>query len=145
MMKACWHTTTIVSILFTLVFSACNPHEYRIDPAFTDYLQRFKTEGASRGHNLTPETSGLIMEFGTLADGTAGLTHYETPVRIQIDKTYWNAISNTAGADMMKEDLIFHELGHALLGRPHINDVLPNGDWKSVMCGVPRLTTVHGI
>ena len=36
---------------------------------------------------------------------------------------------------MMKEDLLFHELGHALLGRKHLNSTLENGDWKSIMCG----------
>jgi hypothetical protein len=35
----------------------------------------------------------------------------------------------------MKEDLIFHELGHGLLGRNHLNTTLENGDWKSIMCG----------
>lgn len=35
----------------------------------------------------------------------------------------------------MKEDLIFHELGHGLLGRGHLNTTLENGDWKSIMCG----------
>ena len=126
-----------VSTLFALIiFASCNdPHEYRIDPAFTDYLQRFENEGAARGTNLTPQTSGLIMEFATLKDSTAGLTHYETPIRIEIDKTYWNAISKSAGADLMKEDLIFHELGHGLLGRAHLNTTLPNNDWKSIMCG----------
>jgi hypothetical protein len=35
----------------------------------------------------------------------------------------------------MKEDLIFHELGHGLLKRDHLNSTLENGDWKSIMCG----------
>ncbi|MDB4293220.1 hypothetical protein N9954_07395, partial [Maribacter sp.] len=33
-----------------------------------------------------------------------------------------------------KENLIFHELGHALLQRGHTNGTLPNGSQKSLMC-----------
>jgi hypothetical protein len=127
---------SIISIVLILFFVSCkDPNEYRIDPAFTDYLQRFENEAGSRGRTFNLTSTGLIMEFATLKDNTAGLTHYENPIRIEIDKTYWNAISGTAGADMMKEDLIFHELGHGLLNRKHLNTTLENGDWKSIMCG----------
>lgn len=119
-----------------LFFSSCkNSKEYNVDSAFADYLQRFENEGASRGHMFNPQATGLIIEFGNLSNNDAGLTHYETPIRIQIDKTYWDALAGTAGEDLMKEDLIFHELGHGLLGRDHINTTLANGDWKSIMCG----------
>ncbi|MEI8273591.1 MAG: hypothetical protein WCG08_13295 [Paludibacter sp.] len=118
-----------------LLISCKDPKEYRIAPAFTDYLQRFETEGALRGHNFSPQTDGLIIEFANLSANTAGLTHYETPIRIEIDKAYWNDITSSAGADLMKEDLLFHELGHGLLGRSHLNTTLDNDDWKSIMCG----------
>ena len=130
--KSCFFT--LILVIFVL-YSCIGSHEYKIDSAFTDYLQRFENEGAARGHVFDPKATGLIMEFGTLSNNTAGLTHYETPVRIQIDKTYWDDITTSAGADLMKEDLIFHELGHALLGRDHLNITLENGDWKSIMCG----------
>jgi len=127
---------SVFVLLILLLFSSCkNSHEYSVDSAFTDYLQRFEDEGALRGHTFDLKSSGLIIEFGDLTDSAAGLTHYETPIRIQIDRTYWKAISNTAGADMMKEDLIFHELGHGVLGRSHLNTMLENDDWKSMMCG----------
>ena len=127
---------SVCTFFFVLFVSACSKsHEYKVDSAFSDYLKRFENEGAARGRSFNPEQDGLIIEFGTLKDSAAGLTHYETPVRIEIDKTYWDAISKTAGADMMKEDLLFHELGHALLGRKHLNSTLENGDWKSIMCG----------
>jgi len=119
-----------------LVFTSCkDSKEYRVDSSFADYLQRFETEGASRGKTFDVQTNGLIIEFANLKDNTAGLTHYEKPIRIEIDRTYWNDISKSAGADLMKEDLIFHELGHGLLNRNHLNSTLENGDWKSIMCG----------
>lgn len=118
------------------IFSACKDRdEYRIDNAFTEYLQRFESEAENRGRNFDFESTGLIIEFTELKNNNAGLTHYENPIRIEIDKSYWNAISKTAGADLMKEDLIFHELGHGILKRNHLNSTLENGDWKSMMCG----------
>ena len=127
---------SVLSIIYLLFLSSCkDPHEYRVDAAFDDYLKRFENEAADRNRNFDLITNGLIIEFGNLKDGVAGLTHYEHPIRIQIDKTYWNAISSTTGADLMKEDLIFHELGHGLLNRKHLNSTLENGDWKSIMCG----------
>src|ERR1035437_9563682 len=101
--KSCFFT--LILVIFVL-YSCIGSHEYKIDSAFTDYLQRFENEGAARGHVFDPKATGLIMEFGTLSNSTAGLTHYETPVRIQIDKTYWDDITTSAGADLMKEDLI---------------------------------------
>ena len=119
-----------------LFLTSCkDSKEYNVNSSFTEYLQRFETEGLTRGHTFDPQNNGLIIEFANLKDNNAGLTHYEKPIRIEIDKTYWNDISNSAGADAMKEDLIFHELGHGLLKRDHLNSTLPNGDWKSIMCG----------
>jgi hypothetical protein len=117
-------------------FTSCkDPDEYRVDASFAEYLQRFENEGAIRGKSFDLKNRGLIIEFATLKNNLAGLTHYENPIRIEIDKSYWNSISGSAGGDMMKEDLIFHELGHGLLGRKHLNTTLGNGDWKSIMCG----------
>jgi hypothetical protein len=98
-------------------------------------LQRFEDSAAVRGKNFDLQNTGLIMEFANLKDNTAGLTHYEHPIRIEFDRDYWNKISNNAGSDLMKEDLVFHELGHGLLNRKHLNTTLENGDWKSIMCG----------
>jgi len=125
----------LIALLASFFTSCKDPNEYRVDAEFTDYLNRFVQEGASRGHTFDLTGNGLIIEFAKLKNNNAGLTHYEDPIRIEIDKTYWTAISKTAGADMMKEDLIFHELGHGLLKREHLNLTLENGDWKSIMCG----------
>ncbi|MEI8087280.1 MAG: hypothetical protein WCG93_13810 [Paludibacter sp.] len=123
-------------LLLIIIFSSCKDHnEYRIDSEFTEYLQRFETIAATHKDTFNVKAEGLIIEFANLKDNTAGLTHYEDPIRIEIDQTYWNEISTTAGADQMKEDLIFHELGHGLLNRAHLNTSLENGDWKSIMCG----------
>lgn len=134
MIPAKYISYSLLVLLFFL--SSCNdPNEYRVDTTFVDYLHRFENEAAKRNLNFDLQSNGLIIEFAKLKDNTAGLTHFENPIRIEIDETYWKAISKTAGADLMKEDLIFHELGHGLLDRKHLNSTLENGDWKSIMCG----------
>lgn len=118
-----------------LIYSCGDPHEYNVDPVFAKYVQRFEDEAAKRGKNFQLQTEGLIIEFSKLKEDQAGLCHYENPIRIEIDSNYWKSISLVAGSEYMKEDLIFHEMGHGILGRKHLNSTLPNGDWKSIMCG----------
>jgi len=123
-----------LSVLFT--FESCkDPNEYKVDNSFSIYVQRFENEALTRGRTFDLHANGLIVEFANLKNNEAGLCHFENPIRIEIDKTYWNDISNTNGAELMKEDLLFHELGHGLLGRKHLNTTLENDDWKSIMCG----------
>lgn len=123
-------------IVVALGLVSCgNSDEHKVDDKFTEYIQRFQDEATKHGKNLDLINGGLIVEFADLKDGVAGLCHYEKPIRIEIDKTYWDAISKYADADLMKENLLFHELGHGFLGRKHLNSTLENGDWKSIMCG----------
>ncbi len=123
-------------VIFFSAFQSCDePKEYRVNSSFSLYLQRFEREAATRGRFFDLKSKGLIIEFAHLPNSIAGLTHYEDPIRIEIDKSYWDIIGKYAGADLMREDLMFHELGHGLLNRKHLNTTLPNGDWKSMMCG----------
>jgi len=124
-----------LSLIVLFQLSCKDPHEYRVATEFTQYLQRFEDEAAKKDKYFDLESTGLIIEFANLKDNIAGLTHYEQPIRIEIDKTYWNEIKGYQGEDLMKENLIFHELGHGLLNRDHLNTTLENGDWKSIMCG----------
>lgn len=124
----------LLVVTFGLV-SCKNSDEHKVDAKFTEYVQRFQDEATKHGKNLDIVNGGLIVEFADLKDGVAGLCHYEKPIRIEIDRTYWDAIDKFADADLMKEDLLFHELGHGFLGRKHLNSTLENGDWKSIMCG----------
>lgn len=130
------HIINFVLLLILLhLFSCTNPHEYIVGEGFKQYVHQFELEAKLRGKTIDLESSGLIVEFADLKDNQAGLCHYEKPIRIEIDKSYWNAISKAQNAELMKEELMFHELGHGVLGRAHLNTLLENGDWKSLMCG----------
>ena len=62
-------------------------------------MHRFEREAASRGCFFDLKSNGLIIEFANLSNNIAGLTHFEDPIRIEIDKNYWAKISQSSGAD----------------------------------------------
>lgn len=128
----------LISILLPLLFSSCIfiefPDTHRVDAELDVYAQRFFTEAKKYGHNFDDE--GLIMTFARLDGDKAGVCYMNRrPIEIEIDPDYWASISESYLADDAKEDLVFHEMGHGFLQRYHINDVLKNKDWKSIMCG----------
>lgn len=133
------HYIYLIFIFFFLI-SCNNPHEYLVDKEFTQFVGQFELQSELRGKTIDLEKTGLIVQFADLKDNQAGLCHFEKPIRIQIDKSYWQAIGKSQNADVMKEELLFHELGHGILGRSHNNSTLENGEWKSVMCGGDKVS-----
>ena len=131
---------SLILLFVVLIHYACaDIHEYRVDDEFLPYIDRFEHEAQKHGRQINFENTGLIVEFADLKDNQAGLCYAEKPIRIEIDRAYWAAIATTQGADLMRENLLFHELGHGVLGREHLNSTLSNGDWKSMMCGGDRV------
>lgn len=126
--------SSFVFICFTF-FSCTDRNEYRVPEEVAVYVDRFEKEAALRGRNFDFKNQGLIVEFADLKDNVAGLCHFEKPIRIEIDEEYWNRINDNVGADLMREELLFHEIGHGILNRKHHNSLLKNGEWKSMMCG----------
>lgn len=133
-LKKIFYYSSFVLMCFLLL--ACkNRSEYRVHDEFAVYVDRFEDEAARRGRNFDFPKTGLIVEFADLKNNTAGLCHYEKPIRIEIDKTYWDKMKRYAGSEQIHEELIFHELGHGILNRKHYNAMLENAEWKSLMCG----------
>jgi len=117
------------------LFSCKDKTEYRVGSDFEIYVQHFEQEAATRNRTFNFKSSGLIIEFSDLKEGVAGLCNYEKPIRIEVDKAYWDSLGLQNGTDQMREELIFHEMGHGILNRTHTNSVLLNDEWKSMMCG----------
>lgn len=78
--------------------------------------------------------SKVSVYLKQLTNGLAGLcTRYSrnSPDNsIYLNVTRWEGLSHYG-----REQLIFHELGHCVLGFDHRNDVLPNDYEKSIMYG----------
>ena len=75
-----------------------------VDDAFVEYVSRFERHYG--------EAVEVGVNFGSLKDAV-GICYYVTG-NIEIDREYWNTHGEAA-----KEELIFHELGHCVLGREH--------------------------
>jgi len=109
-----------------------------INDEFIVYIERFVDEANKRGiKRIPPEVFDKAIE-NLRIDFDEELTYYcgyatssdpnNPRVIISTDANCWKSRS-----DADKEILIFHELGHAILRRAHLNSKLPNGDYKSMM------------
>ena len=121
-------------ILFTatIIFVTCTkePPEIRID-------HRFIAEGAKRGIDVDFSNTGLVVEFGDVPAEAAGVcselgTSTSGSHIVTIRRSFWLNADETT-----RERLIFHELGHCELFRPHDNQRFSTGEWKSMMRGAP--------
>jgi len=118
-----------------LVLFLCTCHKENPQPAavigsdFQVYVDRFIAEGASRGFKI--DDSQLTVVYSDTLNYYCGYgDHNSRKVMISVRSSCWQTQS-----DLNKEILMFHELGHALLGRVHDNTTLPNGDYKTMMFG----------
>ena len=102
-----------------------------IDPALQVYVDRFYAEATERGVTLNDLlNASLTSEIDVCGQGHSPEFNgmFEQPT-ILINESCWSQLNAAA-----RESLIFHELGHALLNRIHIEGILANGHSKSIMC-----------
>lgn len=128
--------------LFLVLFlPGCMPFAYapknKVDPALESQFTKFMELSAQK--NVSIQAESITIEF---------TTHFNEPFwvgsclvgknvqpRIRILQSYWITAS-----DARKEQLMFHELGHCLLGREHDqlmtvdqNETIPQSIMTSVM------------
>lgn len=126
-----------IVLLSLLAFVSCreDANRYEVEPLLDPYLQMFLQEGSKRGMNFDVKNDGLLMEFTDLDGLTIGLCTYQRPLLIQIDKDYWQETTQYEDQENLRQNVVFHELGHGLLNRSHDNRYLENYEWKTIMCG----------
>lgn len=126
------------STIFTLVFIllGCTSKEefvplYNVPEEFQGIVEKFIKEAELRGYSY--DIDNLIITYdenidkdlcGKCNSNSQGQNEQKI-ISINPDKCWVN--------DFQKETLIFHELGHCLLGRTHETALMPNGDPKSMM------------
>jgi hypothetical protein len=130
------------SVRLLILLSACSGKEtpgpvYQVPDEVEPYIQKFTAEARLRGKDIT--VSNLVVTFGPTSSGDVCGTCLPGPadpdgqVRIVLSNNpyCWEKISAED-----REELVFHELGHCVLGRlGHRTDRLPNGDYASLMNG----------
>lgn len=107
-----------------------------VDEALWSYFERFEIEAAAQNIEIDliqTETTGTIEDLEE--ENVAGLCSYSTDRQnqiienhITIDMEFWNRFN-----DNVKEMIVFHELGHCVLGRGHREGQLQNGSCISIM------------
>jgi len=102
-----------------------------IHPDFQPIVDLFVSEAAQRGAEI--KLDNLILRYDSdLTEAICGQCNsladpdrFQKEIRVNPDPC-WDYSQEL-------EALIFHELGHCILLRPHLADTLPNGDPKSMM------------
>ncbi len=126
-----------VSLFLLLV--GCHEKEpasvYQVPAEIEPYIQTFLAEAKLRGKDL--RINNLIVEFGTPEHQeicgeclqTSGKPDRQKRIIISTQSSCWADIT-----PRVREGLVFHELGHCILGRINHKDThLPNGDFASLM------------
>ncbi len=123
---------------FSICFTSCLDNEpapiqidHFIDNRLKPYFDKFKEEASARGFEFDfkeLKVDGYIQ--GLSQSSVAGQCQtYETGnSAVIVQPIYWDNIT-----ELEKEFLIFHELGHCILDRAHLEDANPDGTCKSIM------------
>lgn len=105
---------------------------YNVPPEFRDVVSGFVQQAALRGHTLFIDN--LIIKYdSSMAPNYCALCNDRSldPATQKIITVNPNVHCYNNAQE--REALFFHELGHCILGRDHDNNLLPNGDPKSLM------------
>ncbi len=129
---------TVFLVLFTLMLSCTeeNSDESRAVDSFVDdklyeYFESFKQEAELRSVDINFELLNVEGYIDDIQDrGVAGQcqTYVNGNRAVVMDESYWNKSS-----DLVREFLVFHELGHCVLGREHLDTESANGNCNSIM------------
>jgi hypothetical protein len=108
-------------LIFFLLLACGNTHSASVIDGETDlikYVELFKKEAERRGREFN--WPSLTIEFGhtrtTESPNRIGYCVFSNPRLIVIDIGFYKSAK-----DYEKEALIFHELGHCVLNRPHLD------------------------
>lgn len=144
------------TIIILLLFLSCNKElvsDNNIDEGLRPYIESFIEEAKQRGVELNIEelTAAMVDQISIGSDQNYcgyGWFFYQGTLRKRIEiKNSDNCWQSRT--EIERENLVYHELGHALLGRPHFDDTFSNGSPKSIMCasdgpnGCNNFSTYH--
>jgi hypothetical protein len=119
------------SLLLTV---SCEKESIYLVPANIQvYVDDFLAEAASRGHDVEIDELVVLfeedLEVGGIAAAGICTRSRKDPPTIRLDTTSINWRANLSS----REQLVFHELGHCVLNRSHLDDRLPNGNFATMM------------
>ncbi len=115
---------------------------YNVPDEFQPEIDQFIIEANQRGYGMVIDN--LIIRYDSSLDHTLCANCNSQSLSDDIQKIISiNANNLCWDNEYHLEALIFHELGHCILGRSHTSELLPNGDPKSLM--IPNDITIYSI
>ena len=101
-----------------------------VDPSLDPYFNKFVVEANLRGIDIEDHSRLIGGAFDDLGEGVRGQCQHlsDDSERVVIDRTYWNQSSS-----IEREFIVFHELGHCILNRSHLDTKSPRGECASIM------------
>lgn len=124
-------------LIALLLLGGCDRNEdfkpvYDVPEEIQPLVDSFIHEAAIRG--VTVSITNLIVTYDdNPANAVCGSCNSSVPSN-DIQKIITIRSEAPCWIEQLElEALVFHELGHCILGRLHLNDLLPNGDPKSLM------------
>lgn len=123
-----------ILIAYIIIVLGCqkkNDFVYNVPWEFEPYVQKFIAEANAKGHPLS--INNLIIQYDysqsfqycAKSNVISSQNDVQKIISVNAQKCWQN--------DTQLETLIFHELGHCILGRNHDMSLLPKGDPKSIM------------
>lgn len=117
--------------LMTLAWSCSQENNNEIEAELQIHFDNFADEANARGVNVSLEDLDIsgyvehIEQRGTLGQCKS---YSDGSKQVVIDEPYWNRVDENE-----REYLVFHELGHCILGREHLDTKDENGICTSIM------------
>jgi hypothetical protein len=132
---------TLIAVAMTLSACGRKPHLYSVTPELQSFVSEFAQTGEAYGvqvplNNLIVEFSEVDLEPGN--PHIIGLCTLDATPRIQISRKWWDFQvekwkGKAVSPELPRKIVMFHELGHCLLGREHRGDRSPEGEPLSIM------------
>jgi hypothetical protein len=108
-----------------LLLAGCG--RFQVHPDALPYVAEFYHEAALRGVTVS---QSLVVNFLPLESAGECTREWYTPPTVTIGTKQWTPPFNEEDLDSWRRAIVFHELGHCLLGRRHTT---PNLDVRSFM------------
>lgn len=120
-----------------LLFACSNKKDFtpvfNVPAEFVPVIDSFEAAAMQRGYNIT--VNNLIIQYDSTLENSYCANANITASSNDVQKIIaLNANIKCWLNSRQLETLIFHEMGHCILGREHDESRLPNGNPKSIMC-----------
>lgn len=135
------YRSILLFALIAFVFSACQkdlPEDSNVSTdtanipsALAPYFETFREKALENNLIVDYESANITAEITLIDEGSvAGIcsTNGHDLRHITIDQNFWNQAPH-----LLKEMIVFHELGHCVLGRGHEESAFSNGICRSIM------------